>query len=79
MRVPKTFFFLAGEGFHNYHHTFPHDYATSENGMKLNLTTAFIDFMAFLGQAYDRRTISREVIEAARRRTGELCVHQLKE
>lgn len=64
--------FALGEGFHNYHHTFPHDYATSEYGMKLNLTTAFIDFMAFIGQAYDRRVISKEAIEARRRKTGEL-------
>lgn len=64
--------YLPGEGFHNYHHTFPHDYATSEYGMKLNLTTAFIDFMASIGQAYDRRVISKEAIEARRKKTGEL-------
>ena len=39
-----------GEGFHNYHHTFPYDYSTSEWGQRLNLTTAFIDFMALIGQ-----------------------------
>lgn len=40
--------------------------------MKLNLTTAFIDFMAVIGQAYDRRVISKGAIEARRRKTGEL-------
>ena len=39
-----------GEGFHNYHHTFPYDYSTSEWGHRINLTTAFIDFMALIGQ-----------------------------
>ena len=39
-----------GEGFHNYHHTFPYDYSTSEWGPHLNITTAFIDFMAMIGQ-----------------------------
>ena len=28
-----------GEGFHNYHHTFPYDYSTSEWGFRLNVTT----------------------------------------
>ncbi|GIY25932.1 acyl-CoA desaturase [Caerostris extrusa] len=45
--------FAIGEGFHNYHHTFPWDYATSELGYKYNFTTLFIDCMAYLGQAYD--------------------------
>ncbi|KAL6475725.1 hypothetical protein MHYP_G00167650 [Metynnis hypsauchen] len=38
-------FSAIGEGFHNYHHTFPYDYSTSEYGWKLNLTTCFIDLM----------------------------------
>ncbi|XP_052825703.1 stearoyl-CoA desaturase 5 isoform X1 [Octopus bimaculoides] len=59
-----------GEGFHNYHHTFPQDYATSEYGWRINLTTFFIDFMAFLGQAYDRKTIDRDTIRRRRDRTG---------
>ena len=37
----------AGEGFHNYHHTFPHDYSASEWRWSLNLTTFFIDIMAW--------------------------------
>ncbi|KAI4900938.1 hypothetical protein NFI96_015565 [Prochilodus magdalenae] len=44
-------FSAIGEGFHNYHHTFPYDYSTSEFGWKLNLTTCFIDLMCFLGLA----------------------------
>lgn len=61
----------VGEGFHNYHHTFPYDYATSEYGIKYNLTTAFIDLMAWLGLAYDRKTAARESIKARKLRTGE--------
>ncbi len=39
-----------GEGFHNYHHTFPQDYATSEYGFHvLNITKMFIDVMAWFG------------------------------
>merc|ERR1711973_195087 len=51
-------FFSTGEGFHNYHHTFPHDYSTSEWRYSLNLTTLLIDSMALIGQAYDRRSVS---------------------
>ena len=60
----------VGEGFHNYHHTFPYDYATSEYGIKYNLTTAFIDVMAWLGLAYDLKTAKKESITARKLRTG---------
>ena len=59
-----------GEGFHNYHHTFPQDYSTSEWGTSLNLTTAFIHLMAGLGWAYDLRRPSPRTVEARVRRTG---------
>lgn len=51
-----------GEGYHNYHHTFPRDYSTSELGGKLNLTKRFIDLMAFLGLAYNLRKMSPDII-----------------
>ena len=62
-----------GEGFHNYHHTFPQDYSTSEFGATyLNFTKFFIDSMSFLGLAYDRNKISPEIILQRRKRTGDL-------
>ncbi|KAM8858837.1 stearoyl-CoA desaturase b isoform 1-T3 [Spinachia spinachia] len=64
-------FSAIGEGFHNYHHTFPFDYATSEFGCKLNITTAFIDTMCFFGLAKDTKKVSKEIIAARRQRTGE--------
>ena len=42
-----------GEGFHNYHHTFPYDYGTSEWGFRINATTLFLDAMAAVGLVYD--------------------------
>ncbi|XP_005481334.1 stearoyl-CoA desaturase [Melospiza melodia melodia] len=60
-----------GEGFHNYHHTFPYDYSTSEFGWRFNLTTAFIDLMCLLGLASDRKKVSKEVILARKLRTGD--------
>lgn len=70
-RSPLFSFFLLGEGFHNYHHSFPYDYATSEFGCKLNLTTCFIDLMCYLGLATDRKRVSREAIVARAQRTGD--------
>ncbi|KAM9847732.1 stearoyl-CoA desaturase b [Aulostomus maculatus] len=64
-------FSAIGEGFHNYHHTFPFDYATSEFGCRLNLTTAFIDLMCFLGLAWDCKKVSKEMIVARIQRTGD--------
>ncbi|XP_055018485.1 stearoyl-CoA desaturase b [Boleophthalmus pectinirostris] len=63
-------FSAMGEGFHNYHHTFPFDYGTSEFGWRLNPTTAFIDLMCFLGFASDRKKVSKEMILARKQRTG---------
>lgn len=59
-----------GEGFHNYHHTFPFDYSTSEHGCYFNFTTIFIDLMCLLGLAYDLRVVSPSMIDKRRQRTG---------
>jgi len=50
-------FFAIGEGYHNWHHTFPWDYSTSEYGFTgaLNLTTLFIDCCAVLGLVKNRK------------------------
>ena len=63
---------VMGEGFHNYHHTFPHDYSTSEFGWRINPTTMFIDVMSWVGLAYDRKTISKESVLKRRHRTGDM-------
>lgn len=63
-----------GEGFHNYHHTFPWDYKSSELGWKMNITTVFIDCMAAIGQAYDLREVDNEFISKRRARTGDTSI-----
>jgi len=61
-----------GEGWHNYHHTFPWDYKTAELGnYRANFTTAFIDFMAKIGWAYDLKTVSQDMIKKRVQRTGD--------
>ena len=60
----------VGEGWHNYHHTFPWDYKAGEFGWKINLTTIFIDLMALLGLASDRKVVPKATIKARKLRTG---------
>ena len=47
----------AGEGWHNWHHTYPYDYAASDEGILLrwNPTKLFIDILGFFGQTYDHK------------------------
>uniref|UniRef100_H2YF36 Fatty acid desaturase domain-containing protein n=1 Tax=Ciona savignyi TaxID=51511 RepID=H2YF36_CIOSA len=59
-----------GEGYHNYHHVFPHDYRTSEFGMPFNPTTMFIDLMAKWGLAYDLRSMSDKVLADRKRKNA---------
>ncbi|KAJ8723405.1 hypothetical protein PYW08_003317 [Mythimna loreyi] len=62
----------GGEGFHNYHHVFPWDYRAAELGNNsLNLTTKFIDFFAWIGWAYDLKTVSNDMIKHRALRTGD--------
>lgn len=66
-----------GEGWHNYHHVFPWDYKTAELGnYRLNITTAFIDFFALIGWAYDLKTVPSDVVMKRVLRTGDGS-HQL--
>lgn len=60
-----------GEGWHNFHHTFPYDYRASEyNDIGRNPTTAIIDWCATKNWVYDRKTASDSLISARMRRTG---------
>ncbi len=61
-----------GEGHHNYHHTFPYDYSTSEWGPSINLTTIILDCWAALGLIYDRKQVTQESILRVRKRRGDL-------
>lgn len=61
-----------GEGWHNYHHTFPWDYKTSELGKySTNITTAFIDLMATIGWAYELKSASVDMIKHRVIKTGD--------
>ncbi|XP_002411990.3 acyl-CoA Delta-9 desaturase [Ixodes scapularis] len=66
-----------GEGFHNYHHTFPWDYSTSELGWRLNPSTMFIEAMEKIGWAYDLKKPTQEMIQQRVQRTGDGSHHSL--
>ncbi|KAJ8944708.1 hypothetical protein NQ318_007921 [Aromia moschata] len=52
-----------GEGYHNYHHTFPWDYRASEMGSSLNITTLWLNFFEKIGWAYDLKSPSQELVK----------------
>lgn len=62
-----------GEGYHNYHHTFPWDYSASEYGWEHNFNpaTAFIEFCEKIGWAYDLRKPYLKLVKQRQERTGD--------
>jgi len=62
----------VGEGWHNYHHTFPWDYKAAEIPVyKYNVTAGFIELMGKMGLAYDLRSVDPETIKKRQGRTGD--------
>lgn len=63
-------FFTGGGGFHNYHHAFPWDYKASEHGI-FNPTKQFIDFCAYMGWAWELKSVASDVLKRRVQRTGD--------
>lgn len=62
----------CGDGWHNYHHTFPWDYKNAELlDYKLNLSTLFIDAFSLIGWAYDLKTVPADLVSKRALRTGD--------
>ena len=57
----QTALLTVGEGWHNYHHSFPYDYRSAELPYIYNVTMKCIEFSEWIGQAYDLKTASRSV------------------
>lgn len=55
-------FLTLGEGWHNYHHTFPWDYKAAELSMHFNPSASFIRMFEKLGLAYDLKSASPEMV-----------------
>ena len=72
---PRENFWVAltgmGEGFHNYHHTFPWDYTIAEDGLTWwNPAKWFIDTMFKLGLCSNLKRASNDLIDKTRHRLG---------
>nr|XP_049704544.1 acyl-CoA Delta(11) desaturase-like [Helicoverpa armigera] len=63
-----------GEGYHNYHHSFPFDYKAAETWDLLNLSTAFIRLFRSIGWAYDLKEASEESVRGLVERLGKSAV-----
>nr|CAI5859636.1 unnamed protein product [Callosobruchus analis] len=68
-------FFAMGEGYHNYHHTFPWDYRAAELGMSLNITTLWLDFFGKIGWAYDFKVGSEDLKQTMIKNYGDGSYH----
>ncbi|KAF7286887.1 hypothetical protein GWI33_003457 [Rhynchophorus ferrugineus] len=61
-----------GEGWHNYHHTFPWDYRAHEfANFSINMSGAFITFMSKIGWATELKVVPDEAIRRRALRTGD--------
>ena len=71
-------YLTLGEGFHNYHHTFPWDYSASEHGWNVNYNpaTGIIDLLAYFNLASDLRKVSKDVVMKRVERTGDTSLLQ---
>ena len=70
---PIVSWFAIGEGWHNWHHKYPYDYATSEFGImsQYNPTKLFIDCMAALGLVWNCKRANNHWELARQRRDRE--------
>ena len=64
-------FIALGIGWHNYHHTFPWDKTAELGHHRVNWTTAFIDFFAYIGWAYDLKQPSKELVKRVVEKLGD--------
>ncbi|CAH0714307.1 unnamed protein product, partial [Brenthis ino] len=71
----KVSLVAMGEGWHNYHHTFPWDYKAAELAYFINITTLLIDMFAAIGWAYDMKKASPSLIQAVVRKRGPQAEH----
>ncbi|XP_052132570.1 acyl-CoA Delta-9 desaturase-like [Frankliniella occidentalis] len=64
-------FLTFGEGWHNFHHTFPWDYRAAEFGQNFNFTCTIIETFAKMGWAYDLKAAPADLVRRRALRTGD--------
>lgn len=68
--------FGLGEGWHNYHHTFPWDYRASEFGQYFNWTTKLIDFFDEMGWVWDKKYATPAMVRSRVTKHGDGTHHK---
>lgn len=63
--------FGLGEGWHNYHHSFPWDYRAAEFGQHFNLTTMVIDYCTDMGWVWDRKFATPDMVKSRATKRGD--------
>nr|AKM28431.1 stearoyl-coA desaturase 1 [Aphis gossypii] len=63
--------FGLGEGWHNYHHSFPWDYRAAEFGQYFNLTTMVIDFFEEMGWVWDKKYATPAMVRSRVTKRGD--------
>lgn len=66
--------FTCGEGYHNYHHTFQHDYRNGVKPWQLDPTKWMIWFLSKLGLTSNLRTVPDEKILLAEMREAQRLI-----
>ncbi|KAF6213209.1 hypothetical protein GE061_010925 [Apolygus lucorum] len=56
-------FISSGEGWHNFHHSFPWDYRAGEFGKRWNMSSHIVDWFASIGWAYDLKCATPEMVK----------------
>lgn len=72
-------FFAMGEGWHNYHHTFPWDYKAAELPYYYNVAAILIRFFHAIGWAYNLREPSDNLVKMVTLRKGDGSHKLIKE
>uniref|UniRef100_A0A2S2QTL0 Stearoyl-CoA desaturase 5 n=1 Tax=Sipha flava TaxID=143950 RepID=A0A2S2QTL0_9HEMI len=65
-----------GEGWHNYHHSFPWDYRAAEFGQYFNLTTMLIDFLEEMGWVWDKKYATPAMVRSRATKRGDGSHHK---
>ncbi len=78
---PIVSMLAGGEGWHNWHHKYPFDYATSEFGISVqfNPSKLIIDLAASLGLAWNRKRATAAWAMARERRSRDKLAEQAKD
>lgn len=64
-------FIGMGEGWHNYHHSFPWDYKAAELGKHFNFSATLIEFFAANGWAWDLKGATPEMVKYRATKRGD--------